>query len=303
MRMAYALTSRLLSCRLLRWLLAGRVPLYDALCDFCSDHEPQWQETRREHPRDFWLFCAGRHGPRLACSVRRQDTDGFQLVQVGHVCLWWPTVCSPGVLKGLYREVHAAAWRNPHSYFWRDYIRRGSTVWDVGACEGFFSLAALRRSARVVAFEPHPQAAEALRRTFALHKTDDRAVVHPLALGDVDADATLMAKCGAPEVAKLVVGTPGPTVSVAKADTLVFDRGFPPPDVLKIDTEGAEMQVLRGARRMLERDRPKILAAVYHYPRQASEVREFLELLGYRVMTRGLMEVGGQLHTAMLYAE
>ena len=58
---------------------------------------------------------------------------------------------------------------------------------------------------------------------------------------------------------------------------------------MKIDVEGAEMQVLRGSEQSLKANRiSRIAAAVYHYPSEGQEVRDFLGKFNYDVVLADL---------------
>ena len=56
---------------------------------------------------------------------------------------------------------------------------------------------------------------------------------------------------------------------------------FPLPDVLKIDVEGAELEVLHGAKSLFERKRPVILCEVSSESSQ--DVTAFLSSVGYQI--------------------
>ena len=60
-------------------------------------------------------------------------------------------------------------------------------------------------------------------------------------------------------------------------------KGYPAPDVIKIDVEGAEYDVLKGARETLVSKKPKILLAThdYHLPGVQQQCKDFLKNLGY----------------------
>jgi hypothetical protein len=61
-------------------------------------------------------------------------------------------------------------------------------------------------------------------------------------------------------------------------DTFVDEHGLTPPDIVKIDTEGAELQVLRGVKTLLESVRV-IFCEIHYSIIDEGERREIVELL------------------------
>jgi len=111
-----------------------------------------------------------------------------------------------------------------------------------------------------MAFEPNPQLIPNLRRTAA---GAGNVVVHNLALSDQNADASLFVPVDH-SMATLAdrTGRLGMTTEescrMQRLDD--FEPGLFHPDFIKCDVEGAELQVFRGARRILDRqDAPIIL--------------------------------------------
>jgi hypothetical protein len=61
-----------------------------------------------------------------------------------------------------------------------------------------------------------------------------------------------------------------------------FIQSAPRPTAIKCDVEGAELEVLKGARRILSESRPWILCEM-HSPENDRDARKFLAELGYSI--------------------
>lgn len=128
-------------------------------------------------------------------------------------------------------------------------LRPGDHVLDVGANVGIYSLLAARAGATVQAFEPIPQAYAVLRDHIVLNHLEDQIQAHPVALGEAPAQiqftqnlSTTNHALAAGETAEDPIDCP-----VYPLD----DWAHAPPRLLKIDVEGFEMPVLRGAQQTL----------------------------------------------------
>jgi len=160
----------------------------------------------------------------------------------------------------------------------------GATFFDVGANIGFFTLFGARLvgpAGRVLAFEPVPANAAAIRAHAAANGF--RWVeVREQAVGERSERTTLSVPSDA-SWAFLEHRDPGRKVAERLAvEAVALDdlRDLPRPDVVKIDTEGAEADVLRGMRGLVERHRPVILAEMHA---NNAEFADLAESLGYRV--------------------
>ncbi len=168
-------------------------------------------------------------------------------------------------------------------------LRPAGVLYDVGANIGFFSLLGARLvgdQGRVIAFEPVPENADAVRRNAALNGFENvfvRDVAVGRACGAVDLVLTrhpggaTLASVGEPPDARGIVRV------VAKSiDALMEREDFPAPSVVKIDVEGAEMEVLLGMERTARRVRPAIVCEVDAASREEAEAkaRAVEDLLG-----------------------
>jgi FkbM family methyltransferase len=135
------------------------------------------------------------------------------------------------------------------------YLRSTDTFVDVGANVGIYSLLASRAVAegQVLAFEPNPIAAERMRQNLRLNKLDN-VVLQTAAVGTRAGSAALTATLGTAD--HIAAGEPSEinTISVSMTTLDVAVMGASPVSLVKIDVEGFEVEVLRGASDLLTRD-------------------------------------------------
>lgn len=156
---------------------------------------------------------------------------------------------------------------------------------DVGAADGVYTWYLQRLSAGCVAFEPNPVNAAAICRRVP------RAMVHNVALSDADGIATLRIPV-ANGVSMAGLATLHEQNALAEFDSVVTlsvpkrsldSYGMPRVGFIKIDVEGHELSVVRGATDLIKRDRPAILAELEdrHRPDALQSFSSFLAGLGY----------------------
>ncbi len=131
----------------------------------------------------------------------------------------------------------------------------GGVAVDVGAHLGTFTVPLARRvgpRGLVVAVEPTPRTAGALRRTLALNGLQDRVALHECAAGGEEGKARLHIAAVGSHNSLLPLRNEGVDeveVAVRALDAIVPEGR--PACVVKIDAEGMELEVLRGAGRVL----------------------------------------------------
>ncbi|MFI4916629.1 MAG: FkbM family methyltransferase [Phycisphaerales bacterium JB060] len=189
----------------------------------------------------------------------------------------------------------------------RQCVRPSDVVWDIGANIGMYSRFEVQAfgAAHVCAFEPMQENLSLLRENIRLGGISDRVTVVPIALGDQNTQMQLqiddvqsatavldVVTHGRPSEGRANVGLPPRTeeVEVRTLDSMIEQGELPEPTLLKIDVEGAEALVLRGAERYLERDDTLLLIELHGIEPGRAVGRQLLDR-GYTVRGRVRREV------------
>lgn len=163
-------------------------------------------------------------------------------------------------------------------------IEPGFTVYDIGANVGFFTVLAARLagpSGSVYAIEPAPLCAAAvasnarlngLANVTVLERAAGRAPGRERLFVVADQSWSHLESRGRHPQATGAVD-----VEVVAIDDLVAAGELPPPDLVKIDVEGSELDALAGMRRTISEHRPRIVCELHE---TAAEVAALCEELG-----------------------
>jgi FkbM family methyltransferase len=206
---------------------------------------------------------------RLVVRVRSGSNRGFRWIVGSSVHGCW---------LGTYETEKQRAIR-------RD-VRPGMVAYDLGAQAGFYTLMLSRLvgpTGRVIAFEPYPENGANLLRHLRMNAVEN-ALLLPVA---VSAAVNLVASFEASS--HLSMGRLcGEVRSRLCVPTLALDDlcrwGLPAPDLMKMDVEGAEIEVLEGAATLLAQ-RKTIWHVSLHGRRQRDECVRLLRDSGYALFT------------------
>ena len=130
----------------------------------------------------------------------------------------------------------------------RELVQPGMVVWDVGANVGLFSFAAAALGATVVAIEADLWLVQLLQRSSRLNHLPVTAV--PAAVTDQCGVTTLHVSADGRSSNSVHGEGPGQTIVSITLDSLL--DSFPAPSVIKVDVEGMEYNVLKGAKTVLK---------------------------------------------------
>jgi FkbM family methyltransferase len=167
-----------------------------------------------------------------------------------------------------------------------------SLIFDVGAAEGQFAIAAINhfRGCSAYAFEPALRQRILLRRNARLNGVNTLAI-EPVGLwkeNDLLPFRTAGAESSFAPVSRFKGQFEFPeTVRVVSLDNWMKDQQSPKPDLIKMDAEGAELEILDGATATLARFHPRLLIQAYHLRegvRTFESCAEMLKQFNYEVI-------------------
>ena len=167
------------------------------------------------------------------------------------------------------------AFEKPFPDLFASCSRNCRVMLDVGAFSGLYSMIATTCSPDAVAyaFEPYPVARALLEANLTLNRQrlGDRITIVPLAAGEAPGTAQLFVPSTTTKLLESASSLNSQLYSdsidqmeiqVVTLDDFLAERKIGPVDLMKIDVETYEPQVLRGAKRMLEKDRPIIFVEI-----------------------------------------
>lgn len=135
---------------------------------------------------------------------------------------------------------------------------------DIGANTGAHTILLgkrLNNSGRVIAIEPEPRNIKILNKNISLNNLDNVLVIRKACCFKKGKALFYLAKKGYGEHSLIKNNNNLNKIEVYtdKLDNILGDLGIKKVNLIKLDVEGSEADVLRGAEKTLKRDRPKII--------------------------------------------
>lgn len=169
------------------------------------------------------------------------------------------------------------------SWIW-DYLKlkQGDVFIDVGANIGKYTILAakiVKEKGRVIAIEPEPCNYEVLIKNISINKLRNVTAINCAAWDD-DCKIKLYIGHDSEGHSGKITGHKWIFVKARKLDSLIDKLRLDKVDMIKIDVEGAEVEVLRGLEQTLNNYRPKLVIEVFI--KNLDEVVRLLNKHGYR---------------------
>lgn len=179
-------------------------------------------------------------------------------------------------------------------------FKKGVCFLDVGANVGKYTLRAailVGESGKIVAIEPNKDNFRVLVKNIELNKLRN-CIPFNMAASSTDGEVTLF--LGPNSARHSIVqdfGKGSYKIRTRALDNVLNETGIEKVDIIKIDVEGAELEVLKGLNMTLKKENPLIIIEV-HPLKNKEKIVEYLNDLGYKeeLLDSGLHVKGGIAH-------
>jgi len=185
-----------------------------------------------------------------------------------------------------------AVWVIPYCEVYEQLLKveKGDIVLDVGASIGGFTIPAAKKVGEegfVVAIEPCPVNLAYLRKSVKINRLQNVQFVEKAAFNCRKRLSLHLSNSYNIDTHSLIYeeGKDSIEVSTDTLDNIVYELGLTGVDFIKMDIEGAEIEALQGAERVLSKAK-KVVVAAYHIrngKKTSSYVRRFLKTRGFKV--------------------
>jgi len=191
----------------------------------------------------------------------------------------------------------------------RALIQPGDTIFDIGGDAGYYTLLfakAVGASGTIIVFEPIPKAQERILENVRLNGFQNVSLID-MALGSQPGSFVLEKPFEDSRINlnKTIPESGDILVTVERFDTLAGERSLPRADLIKIDVEGAELEVLRGMESYVSTHHPAFVIELHpsllpQFGATVDEVLNWLRQRGYHLTALDAGEIGSSEATTIL---
>jgi FkbM family methyltransferase len=180
-----------------------------------------------------------------------------------------------------------------------DKMMPNQVYYDLGACEGRFSIYAALKGLKVLAFEPNKDNYTVLLKNIELNDLTDKIKVFNVGVGETDKRGILQIGQPWPGGHQKVVkhdsirGDLGfdfkeeEVIDIISLDSFIVTNNLPIPDKIKIDIDGSEIPFLKGSIKLLENNVvTQLLFELDELDSNYDTVIETLSKIGFKIINK-----------------
>ena len=192
-------------------------------------------------------------------------------------------------------ELALGTYEVPIQNIFTQQLKAGDVFYDIGANVGFFTVIAAKLvgdSGKVYAFEPGSENASSIRHNAQLNNFTQVEVIEKAVSSSSGQGKLLLAQYSGGHALATADAPPDlageVTVELVSIDDLIAQKQIQPPNFVKVDVEGAELDVLKGMSETIKTYKPTIIYEIDDgeraaYERKYQELASFLQSFNYQV--------------------
>ncbi|MGF1539575.1 MAG: FkbM family methyltransferase [Pleurocapsa sp.] len=192
-------------------------------------------------------------------------------------------------------ELALGTYEVPIQNIFAQQLKAGDVFYDIGANVGFFTIIAAKlvgNKGKVYAFEPGKDNASSIRHNATLNDFSQIEVIEKAVAETSGQGELLLAKYSGGHALATADAPPDlagkVTVDLVSIDELIAQNQIAPPNFVKVDVEGAELEVLKGMKETIKTYQPTIIYEIDDgddaaYQRKYRELESYLQSLNYQV--------------------
>jgi len=176
-----------------------------------------------------------------------------------------------------YKRYNSILHKEPLTIKWLDKIKKNQVLWDIGANIGIYSLYAAKiKKAFVFAFEPISNSANVLSKNIELNYLQNKIKHFNFGLGKKTEVIKLFyisnhAGSARHSYIKSNKKKNFENILILNPEYLIKNKLIKPPNYIKIDTDGSELEILKGLRNVLKTSSLKSLCIENEYGRNENQ--------------------------------
>lgn len=256
----------------------------------------------------FQLYGLRKLALKQSTSITKSIDGITKRVTIKDRPIYWPSSAPVNRLVDMYFEVFH---NNCHRFdTCSTKLLANDVVIDAGCCEGYFAMLALEKGAsKVYCFEPGRTIGSCLKQTFSNEIDNGHIEIVPMLLGNINCYFKFLEDPDDPTTGRLLPETVDMEVmntypvEMTTLDFFRTSRCLDKVDFIKIDVEGAEPEVIKGAKDIIKHFAPRIAVAVYHAPHHSQQLQEIILSINgaYQFQLKGLVDLNGIVRPVMLH--
>ena len=178
----------------------------------------------------------------------------------------WALICHPLAYKIIHRDQILDKEQAQEFENFASYCRRDMVLFDIGAHFGVFSLAAAHLGGRAIAVDPSRTGTRMIETLATLNRLKGKIQVVQVAVTDTSKTMGMLSS-GVFSDGYLKVARNRPKAELTQCQAITVDQmsdQFGPPTHIKVDVEGHEAAVLRGAKNTLGNFSPLLFLELHN---------------------------------------